>query len=86
MKNVLTPSDKGVLVSPLGLTTVASATDAAIQKNIYYRLGTAALIISNEEINDVMKIVKSLEESGLTYKGVSQTIQNEVKGIKRWIS
>ena len=33
-----------------------------------------------------MKIVKSLEESGLIYKGVSQTIQNEVKGIKRWIS
>ena len=86
MKNLLTPSAKGVLVSPLGFTAAASVTDAAIQKNIYYRLGTAALIISNEEINDVMKIVKSLEESGLIYKGVSQTIQNEAKGIKRWNS
>ena len=35
------------------------------------------LIISNEEMNDIIKIVKSLEESGLLIKGVSETIQNE---------
>ena len=36
-------------------------------------------LISNEEINDIMKIVKSLEESSLLIKGVSETIKNEVK-------
>ena len=41
-----------------------------------------ALIISNEEMNDIMKIVKSLEESGLLIKGVSQTIKNEAKEQK----
>ena len=40
------------------------------------------LIISNEEINDVMKIVKSLEEYGLLIKGVSETIKNETKEKK----
>ena len=44
--------------------------------------GTTALIISNEEMNDIVKIVKSLEESGLLIKGVSETIQNEAKGQK----
>ena len=41
--------------------------------------GITTLIISNEEINDIMKIVKPLEESGLLIKGVSETIQNEAK-------
>ena len=44
--------------------------------------GTTALIISNEKMNDIVKIVKSLEESGLLIKGVSETIQNEAKGQK----
>ena len=37
------------------------------------------LIISNDEINDIIKIVKSLEDSGLLLKGVTETVQNEVK-------
>ena len=37
------------------------------------------LIISNEGMNDTMKIIKSLEESGLLVKGVSETIKNEAK-------
>ena len=41
------------------------------------------LIISNEETNDIMKIVKSLEESGLLIKIVSKTIKNEAKEEKR---
>ena len=41
------------------------------------------LIISNEEINDIMKIVMPLEESGLLIKGISKTIKNEAKGQKR---
>ena len=39
--------------------------------------GVTALIISNEKMNDIMKIVKSLEESGLLMKDVSKTIKNE---------
>ena len=44
--------------------------------------GTTALIISNEEMNDIMKIVKSLEEFGLLIKGASETIKNEAKEQK----
>ena len=43
---------------------------------------TTTLIISNEEMNDVMKITKSLEESWLLIKGVSETIENEAKEQK----
>ena len=41
--------------------------------------GTATLIISNNEMNDIIKIVKSLEDSGVILKGVSETIQHEAK-------
>ena len=47
-----------------------------------YESGTTALIISNEEMDNLMKIVKSLEESGLVVKGVSETIKNEGKEQK----
>ena len=60
MKNELTPLAKSVLV-PLGLTTTASTKDVALQKKVFGS-GTA-LIFSNEDLNDIMKIVKSLEES-----------------------
>ena len=40
------------------------------------------LVISNEERNDIMKIVKSLEKSGFLIKGVSKTIKNEAKEKK----
>ena len=43
---------------------------------------TTALIISNEEMEDIIKIVKSLEESGLLIKGISETIKNEAKEQK----
>ena len=41
-----------------------------------------ALLISNEEVNDIMKIVKSLEESGLLIKDASETVKNEAKEQK----
>ena len=44
--------------------------------------GTTALIISNEEMEDIMKIVKALEESGLLMKGISETTKNEAKKQK----
>ena len=80
MKNVLTPLTKSILIS-LGLSAGMSAADAVIWKKIDGS-GTTALLISNEEMNDVMRIVKSLEESGLLIKGVSKTIKNETKEQK----
>ena len=77
MKNVPKSLAKWVLI-PLGLTAAASATDAAIQKNIFGSSMTT-LIISNEETNDIMKIVKFVEKSGLLIKRVGKTIKNEVK-------
>ena len=61
MKNVLAPIPKSVLI-PLGLTTALSATDTAIKKRIYVSNMTA-LIISKEEMADIMKIGTSLKES-----------------------
>ena len=80
MKNVLKLLTKSVLI-PLGLTEAASAADAAIQQKVFGS-DMATLIISNEEMSDIMKIVKSLEESGLLIKGVSDTIKNEAKEQK----
>ena len=77
MKNVIKPLAKSVLI-PLGLTAAASATDAGIHKKIL-ESGTATLIISNDAMKDIIKIVKYLEDSGLLLKKVSELIQNEVK-------
>ena len=78
--NVLKPLSNSVLI-PLGLTGAGSATDVAIDKKMFGS-GTTTLIISNEETNDIMKIVKSLEESALLIKGVCETIKNEAKEQK----
>ena len=77
MKNVIKPLAKSVLI-PLGLTAAASAADAGIHKKILGS-GNTTLIISNDEIEDIIKIVKSLKDSGLLLKGVSETVQIEVK-------
>ena len=79
MKNVLTPLAKRFLM-PLGLTAVASGTDTdtAIQKK-NFRSEIAASIFSNEKLDDIMKIVKSLEDSDLLIKGINETIENELK-------
>ena len=64
---------------PIGLITAASAADAAIQNRIHgsghpSNLAQQATIL-NEEMKDFMKIVKSLEESGLLMKGATETIE-----------
>ena len=81
IKNVIKPLAKSVLI-PIGLTAVASAADPGIHKKI---LGseTATLIISNDEMKDIIKIVKSLEDSSLLPEGVSKTFQNEIKEQRR---
>ena len=79
MKSVIKPLAKSVLI-PLGLKATASAADAGIHKKI---LGSGhnntTLIISNNGMDDILKIVKSLEDSGVLLKGVSEIIQNEGK-------
>ena len=78
---VLKTLAKSVLI-PLEVTAAASATDAAIHKEMFGSVVTT-LIILNEEINDILKIDKCLAESGLLIKSVSQTIKNEAKEQKR---
>ena len=68
---VLTPLSKNDLL-PFGLSVAMSATDVSIQKT-----GNTALIISNEEMKYIMKIVKVFEEWGLPIKGMSETIKNK---------
>ena len=76
MKKILPSLAKSVLI-PFGLIA-ASATDAAVHEKMF-GLGTTTSMISNEEMNDIMKIVNSLEESVLLIKDISEIIQNEVK-------
>ena len=85
IKNVIKPLTESVLIL-LGLTAAALAADAGIYKKI---LGAGnplsshnnktVLIISNDEMGDIVKIVKSLQDSGLLLKGVAETVQNEIK-------
>ena len=72
---------KSVLI-PLGLTVTASATDATIHKKMFGS-GTTTSIIFNEEMNDIMKIIKYLEEFDLFRKVFSKTIENETKEQKK---
>ena len=70
MKSVIRPLAKSFLI-PLGLTAAAAAADAGIHKKILGSGHNAALIISNDDMKDILKIVRSLEE------------QNEAKEQKR---
>ena len=51
-------------LAALGITAAASAIDAGVQKKIHSS-GTITLIISNEEMNDMMKIVQAPEDSNI---------------------
>ena len=81
IRNVLKPLAKSLLV-PLGVTAVASATDAAIQKKSFgssHSLDlaprTTTLTILNEELNNIIKVVIYLEDSSLLIKGVTEPIK-----------
>ena len=56
--------------------------DPGVQEKIYGS-GTTTLVISNEEMNDIMKIVQALEDSNILLKGVTKTIKNETKEQNR---
>ena len=64
------------------LIAVGSAMDAAIYKKIF-EIGTRKLIVSNEEMNEIIKIVEPLEKSDLLIEGVSKTIKNEAQKEKK---
>ena len=95
IKNVIKPLAKGVLI-PLGLPAAGSPADAGIHKKIlgsgnppssHNRPWSSAshntvLIISNDETEDIIKIVKSLEDFDLLLKGVTEKVKNKVKEQK----
>ena len=76
LMKVVIPLAKNVL-APLGITAI----DAGIQKKIHGSDSTT-LIISNEEMNDIMKIVQALEDSNILLKGITKRIKNEKKEQK----
>ena len=69
------------VLAPLGITAAASAIDTGIQMKIHGS-GTTTLIISNEEMNGITKIVQALEDSDILLKGITKTIKNETKEPK----
>ena len=85
IENEIKPLAKSILI-PLGLTAVVSAADAGVHKKIFEsgnnNLSSITLIISNSEMEDIIKILNSFEDSDLLSKGVTETVQNEVKEQK----
>ena len=81
MKSVITPLAKSVLI-PLRLTAEASGADAGMHKKILGSGNNATLIISNKDMDDLIKIGKSLEDSGLLLKRITESVQNEIKEQK----
>ena len=77
LMKVAIPLAKNVLAL-LGITAPASAIDAGTLKKIHGS-GTTTLIISNEGMNDIIKIVQALEDSHILLKGVTKRIKNEIK-------
>ena len=80
LMKVAVPLAKNIL-APLGTIAAASAIDVGIQKKIHGS-GATNLIISNEEMNDITKIVQVLDDSNILLKGVTKTIKNETKEQK----
>ena len=77
---IAVPLAKNALV-PLGITAAALAIDAGIKKK-KNGSGNTTSIISNEEMNDIMKIIQAREDSNLLLKGITKTIKNETKEQK----
>ena len=64
------------VLAPLAIAAPASAIDAEIQKKKKKKIhgsGTTTSIISNKEMNDIIKIVQALEDSNIVLKGVTKT-------------
>ena len=82
LMKVALPLAKNVL-APLSLTAAMSAIDGSIQKKIHGSWATKGagvkLVIEQEDMKDIMKIIEALENSGILLKGVSKTTENETK-------
>ena len=81
MKNVIQPLAMSFLI-PLGLLVAVLAADAGIHKKILGSGHNTTLIISNDEMKEILKIFQSLEDSRLLLEGVSETMKNEAKEQK----
>ena len=66
------------ILAPLGIRAAASVIDAGIQKKIHGFWATT-LIISNDEMNGIMKIFQAIEDSNILLKVVTKRIKNETK-------
>ena len=76
LKSVIKP------LGMLGLTAVVSATDAAINKKILGFGNHTTLIISNDDLNDLLEVLKSLEKNDILLDGITETVKNEVNEEK----
>ena len=85
MKNVVKPLAQSVSMQ-LGTIRINSSSisnkSISNQKKVF-ELGLTKFMISDEEMDDIMKIIKYLHKSGLLIKGVSKAIKNEVRKNKR---
>ena len=69
------------LLGMLGLTAAASAAYVAINKKILGSGNHTTLMIFNDDMQDALKIVKSLEDSGILLDGITETVKIEVKVV-----
>ena len=76
LKSVIKP------LGMLGLTAAASATDAAINKKILGFGNHTTLIISNDDLNNLLEVIKTLEKNSILLDGITETVKNEVKEQK----
>ena len=77
LMKVAMPLAKNVL-APLGISAAMSAIDGSIKRKMLGS-GVTTLIISNDEMNDILKIVKSLENSGLLIKELVKQFNMKLK-------
>ena len=73
LKSVIKP------LGMLGLTAAVLATNTAINKKTRGSGNHTALIISNDDLNNLLEVIKSLEQNGILLDGITETVKNEVK-------
>ena len=66
------------ILAPLGLSAAISTTDAAIQRKVH-GYGTKTVRFSNQDLDDMTKIVKALEDSDVLMKGITETLKTDIK-------
>ena len=79
LMKVAVPSAKNILAR-LEITAAVSAIDAGVKKTNGF--GTTTLMISNEEMNEIIKVAKDFKDSKILLKGITETIENETKEQK----